>query len=160
MDVQGIHGMPESELKIKRRRLPHWTLEGSTYFVTFRLRSKNLSALERKVVLDHIRSGHGKFYDLAATVVMPDHVHLILKPWNGFDLSRILKGIKGVSARLLNAMRGTSGTLWQKESMDRILRDDKEFEVKLQYMIDNPLKSQIIKNDEDYDGWFFNPDFA
>jgi hypothetical protein len=59
--------------------LPYWTLEGSTYFVTFRLADPGfLSAEQRGQVLRHIRAGDGPFYDLVALVVMPDHVHLVL----------------------------------------------------------------------------------
>ena len=47
-------GNQQPELKIRRRRLPHWTLEGSVYFVTFRTLSRTLSAPERLPVLDHI----------------------------------------------------------------------------------------------------------
>jgi len=94
--------MPEPRLSITQRHLPHWTLAGSVYYVTFRLASGELATAERKIVLDHVKSGHARFYELAAAVVMPDHVHLILKPHDGFTVSRIMKGIKGVSARLLN----------------------------------------------------------
>ena len=48
-------------------------------------------------MLEHVKSGHGKFYELAAATVMPDHVHLILKPSGRFTPSRILKGIKGAA---------------------------------------------------------------
>jgi putative transposase len=152
--------MSEPELSIKHRRLPHWTLDGSTYYVTFRIASTMLTAPERRIVLDHIRSGHGEFYDLAAAMVMPDHTHLILKPRKDVNFSRIMKGIKGVSAHRLNLLRGTRGTIWQDESWDRVLRDMAEFEQKLQYMIDNPVKAGFTKNGEEYDGWYFNPEFA
>ena len=152
--------MPEPELRIKRRRLPHWSLDGSTYFVTFRAVGKGLSADERQVVLSHIRSGHDKFYDLAATAVMPDHVHLILKPRGRFNLSQIMKGIKGVSAHRVNALRGAAGSIWQEKSWDRILRNVEELEEKLQYMIDNPIKTGLVKDGDPYDGWYFNPEFA
>ncbi|MCD4727329.1 MAG: transposase [Pirellulales bacterium] len=151
--------MAEPELKINRRRLPHWTLDGSAYFVTFRVIGVRLSASERQVVLDHLRSGHGRFYDLAAAMVMPDHTHLILKPRGDLSLSRIMKGIKGVSARRVNASRHTSGSLWQDESWDRILRGAAEFDEKLQYMIDNPVKAGLVKNGDLYDGWYFNLEF-
>ena len=152
--------MREPELRIKRRRLPHWTLDGSTYFVTFRVAGDFFSSDERVIVLDHVRSGHGRFYDLAAAMVMPDHAHLILKPRYGFDLSRIMKGIKGVSARRVNTLRKTTGSVWQDESWDRILRDAVEFEEKLQYMIDNPVKAGLAAEGEAYDGWYFNSEFA
>jgi REP element-mobilizing transposase RayT len=152
--------MPEPELTVKRRRLPHWTLDGSTYFVTFRLARGLLSSIERKAVLEHVCSGGGKFYDLAAAMVMPDHTHLILKPRDEYVLSRIMKGIKGVSAHRVNSLRRAKGSLWQDESWDRILRSLEEFEEKLQYMIDNPVKKGLAKSGEEYDGWYFNPEFV
>ena len=42
-EKEGSTGFPacaqEDELSISRRNLPHWQLPGSTYFVTFRLKS-------------------------------------------------------------------------------------------------------------------------
>lgn len=148
--------MDESTLRIRRRNLPHWTIDGSTYFVTFRLKQGALTAAERKLVVDHLKAGHEKYYHLSAAVVMPDHVHLLLHPQNGFDLSRIMKGIKGVSARLINQARGTAGPIWQDESWDRIIRDADEFSEKLQYMADNPIKAGVVATIEEYDGWICN----
>jgi REP element-mobilizing transposase RayT len=149
----------EAELKVRRRNLPHWTLEGSTYFVTFRTKSGTLSIDERKLTIEHLCSGHGRFYQLAAAVVMPDHVHMLLYPLPGYDLSRIMKGIKGVSARKINQLRQTSGTIWQDESWDRIVRDAAEFDEKLQYVGHNPIKAGLVTAIEEYDSWFCNPDF-
>jgi hypothetical protein len=60
----------------------------------------------------------------------------------------------------LNVFRGTAGSVWQDESWDRILRDATEFEEKLQYMIDNPVKVGLAQSGEEFDGWYFNPEFA
>jgi putative transposase len=152
--------MSGPELNIRRRRLPHWTLDGSTYFVTFRLKSGQLSSAEIRLVLGHIRAGADRFYQLAAAVVMPDHVHLLLKPLPGFTLSRIMKGTKGVSAYLVNKHRGARGSLWQDESWDRIVRDEHEFDEKLNYMLNNPVAAGLCEDGWCYEGWFFNADFA
>jgi putative transposase len=151
--------MPEPRLQITRRRLPHWTLEGSTYFITFHLLSGTLADDEVRLVLEHLRSGDGRFYRLAAAVVMPEHVHLLLRPLGNITLSRIMKGIKGVSARRLNQRRGAAGTVWQKESWDRIVRGPEEFEEKLQYMFNNPLKAGLTTDPTTYQGWHIDPDF-
>jgi putative transposase len=142
-----------------RRHLPHWALLGSTYYVTFHLAVDELTPSERRIVLDHVKAGHGRFYDLAAVSVMPDHVHVIFKPGEGFTPSRIMKGIKGASARLLNLQRNMKGRVWQEESWDRIIRDATEFDEKLQYMYDNPVKVGLVADGDAYDGWYFNPDF-
>jgi putative transposase len=146
--------LSEPRLEIRRRNLPHWSLADSTYFVTFRLASGELLAAERAIVLDHVRSGDPAFYRLAAALVMPDHVHLLIRPNDSYTLSRVMKGIKGVSARRLNQSRGTTGQIWQDESWDRIVRDPAEFDEKLNYMADNPRRAGLVTAEEIFDGWF------
>ena len=152
--------MDEPPVKIRRRNLPHWTLNGSTYFVTFRMMRGNLSEEERRLVLEHLLSGDKKFYQLAAAVVMPDHVHLLLRPLPEYELSRIMKGLKGACARMINQRRNASGSIWQDESWDRIVRDAAEFDEKLQYMADNPVKAGLVKEIQQYVGWFCSPEFV
>ena len=141
-------------LKYHRRFLPHFELEGAVYFVTFRLIEGFLNREEMTIVLDHIKSGHEKFYNLFAIQVMSNHVHLILQPNEGISLSRIMKGIKGVSARLINRVRETSGSLWWDESFDRIIRNDMGFDEKLKYMYENPVRAGVVENPENYWGWY------
>jgi len=142
--------MSEKPISRKRRSLPHWTLEGTVYFITFRLAHGTLDHHERSVVLDHLRSGNLKFYNLAGAVIMPDHVHLLLKPIPPYNLSQIMKGIKGVSSHKINTLRQTTGTVWQIESWDRIVRDADDFMEKLTYMADNPVKSELVRQVEEY----------
>ena len=140
--------------KVRRRKLPHWRLTGATYFTTFRLRSGRLSPEQRRLVRDHIVSGDPDFYELIATQVMPDHVHMILCPQPATSLSRIMKGIKGVSARKLNQVRGTRGRIWQDEYFDRIVRDNDELLEKLLYMFHNPVERGQAEDPSQYDGWY------
>jgi len=147
---------PQPKLEKTCSRLPHWRLDGSTYFVTFRLAHGELSPPERKIVLDHSKSGAANYYTLIATTVMPDHVHLLLTPNPLMDLPRILKGIKGVSARLLNQHRGTRGQVWQDQCWDRIMRDQDELNEKLEYMLLNPVKKGLVDDPWSYDGWYYN----
>ena len=153
----------EGQFEITRRHLPHWTLKGAIYFVTFRTDSKTdknvcptLSVEEQKLVLKHIINGNEKFYTLISAIVMPDHIHMLLTPMGGYSLSRIMKGIKGVSARRLNLKRGTSGSIWQEESFDRIIRNQNELDEKLSYMLNNPAKRGLTESPWDYHGWYFN----
>jgi REP element-mobilizing transposase RayT len=144
------------ELSINRRNLPHWQLPGSTYFITFRLKSGIISDDERKIVLDTIKHFHKIRYWVTATVVMPDHIHLILKPVVSesnaeFSLSKVLQGIKGFSAREINKTRGTKGALWQDESFDRIIRDNDEYLEKWNYIRGNPVKDGLCSSPEDYE---------
>jgi len=145
------------DLRVTRRRLPHWRLEGSTYFVTFRVLRGELTMAERRATVDHVKSGHGRFYELIAIVVMPDHAHILLTPLPGVDLSRITKGTKGATAHRINELRGASGSIWQDESWDRIVRDQAELDEKLQYMLDNPVRKGLATDGWDYEAFYLNP---
>ncbi|MBM4294063.1 MAG: hypothetical protein FJ126_04060, partial [Deltaproteobacteria bacterium] len=143
----GSTGFPacaqKDELLITRRNLPHWQFTGSFYFVTFRLKSGNLSEEERIMVLDVIKHFHNIRYWVIVAVVMPDHVHSLIKPLasesdSDFSLSKILQGIKGFSAWQLNKSRSTKGAVWQEESYDRIVRDYDEYLEKWNYIRSNP----------------------
>ncbi|OGC83098.1 MAG: hypothetical protein A2W07_00285 [candidate division Zixibacteria bacterium RBG_16_43_9] len=147
-------------LQITRRKLPHWTLEGSTYFVTFRTAQGELSIEEQKLVLEHVIKNNEKFYTLIAVVIMPDHVHLMLTPSGECQLRRIMKGIKGTTARLINIKKRTSGSVWMKESFDRIIRDQKELDEKLNYMLYNSVKKNLVDDPYKYHGWYFNEKYG
>ncbi|HUT54505.1 MAG TPA: transposase [bacterium] len=142
-------------LKITRRHLPHHTLEGSTYFVTSRVKNGNLSPEEIQFVLNHIKKGDPEFYQLIGAVVMPDHLHLMIKPNPGIELSRITKGLKGATAREINKMRHARGSLWQDESFDRIIRSQEELDEKIKYMLDNPVKKGLAEIGFLYEGCYF-----
>jgi REP element-mobilizing transposase RayT len=145
----------EEKLHIARRHLPHWSLVGATYFVTMRLRVRPLVESEIRLLLEHIIAGHHRYYDLVAAVILPDHTHLLMSPRDGYSLSRIMKGLKGATARRLNQARGTKGTVWQAESFDRIVRDQQELDEKLNYMFMNPVKAGLTDDPNRYPGWYF-----
>jgi putative transposase len=158
---QTLSSRVTQDLLIRRRQLPHWQVGGSIYFVTFRSQRGPLPPVALRQVCSHILYDHGKRYDLLFGVVMPDHVHVIFQPrakepgtW--FDLAEIMKGLKGASARRINQLLGTHGTVWQDESYDRIIRDDQELEEKLSYMHQNPVKAGLVANPEDYE-FFVSP---
>ena len=150
-----MNPMRDGDFSISRRRLPHWRLDGATYFITFRLLAGEFSPEELVLVRDHILSGDGKFYELLAVMVMPDHVHVIIRPNPGVELSRIMKGIKGASARLINHRRGRTGALWQDESWDRIVRGEDEYAAELNYTFENPLRKGLTDDPMKWPGWWY-----
>ena len=125
------------------------------YYVTFSIRFGKLSDDEIKMVLSHIVDRHNTFYHLFAAQVMPDHVHIIQKPFPKYSLSRIMKGLKGVSAKKINVFRKTMGSIWQDESYDRIIRSEKDLSEKIKYIYENPLRAKIVKDPDSYCGWYF-----
>jgi len=138
-----------SDEKHTRRNLPHLQTPGKTYFVTFRLKELGtLAPEERSVVLECCRFWDVRKLILHAVVVMPDHVHMLMtpveaQPGSWISLSEILHSIKRNSAKRINELRGRSGAVWQHESFDRIIRNEREFLAKLDYMANNPIKEDL-----------------
>ena len=128
------------ELEIKQRRLPHWSLKGSTYFVTWRLARyvKHLQDQERQVVADALMHFDGQRYKLLAYVVMNDHVHVICRPLPGYSLDQLLHSWKSFTATQINKLRGRKGRLWLDERYDRLIRNETELVRKMEYVITNP----------------------
>ncbi len=60
------------------------------------------------------------------------------------DLSRLLHGMKGASARLANTILGTTGNaFWMDESYDHIVRSESQYRHFLRYVQENPVKASL-----------------
>jgi putative transposase len=129
-------------LRIYRRRLPHWRLDGATYFVTWRLHRGEapLSPAERSLLLGVLRRFDGVRCQLHALVVMDDHVHVVVTPMAGWELGQIMHSWKSFSANRLQRTQERVGPVWQADSHDRIIRNTGELAQKIGYVRDNPMR--------------------
>ena len=84
---------------------------------------------------------------LHAAVIMPTHVHLLLEPLKGHDLSKLFQGIKGASAREANVLLGAAGTCWFDESYDHIVRSETQYQRFVHYIADNPVKAGLREDE-------------
>jgi len=132
----------DEELIINRRRLPHWRLKGSVYFVTWNLQrgQPDLTESERELVTDIIRFKNKERYLLFAFVVMNDHVHVVLQPQGDESLDKILHTWKSFSANQMQKLHGRKGSIWLQEGFDRIIRDENELMEKCEYVLTNPIR--------------------
>ena len=114
-------------------------------------------------MLDALKHFHGSRYLLFASVVMPDHVHLLLTPLrdeNGwpFPLVDILQCLKSATAHRINRLLGISGPVWEEESFDHVLRSDESLKEKCEYIRQNPVKAGLVKNPESYRWLWVEPE--
>ncbi len=193
-----------TEITKTSRNLPHWTIPGATYFVTFRLADSvpqnqlRQWEQEREIWLQHhpkpwawetaqeyrvrfeqvidewLDAGHGSCllknpahaevvstalrhfdlgenddtrYVLDAWVIMPNHVHVLIKPLNGHQLSDILHSWKSFTANKLNKEIGKTGAFWMAESYDHIVRDVAELAHFRDYICQNPVKAKLMPDE-------------
>lgn len=139
---------------ISQRNLPHWELKGSTYFITARVvpdvGKPFLNSRLATLMTSILNSGDKKSYDLQAFVVMPDHVHVIIKPLFGKRLQDIMQILKGSSAYQINKVLNRKGKFWQTENFDYLIRNALSLRQKWEYVKENPLKAGFVSKAEDY----------
>ena len=100
-------------------------------------------------VMDAIYFGEKKlgFYALHAFVIMPNHVHLLITPH--VSVSRLMNGLKGITAHEANAILRCKGThFWQDESFDHWVRNSAEFDRIRLYIEWNPVNAKLVAQPE------------
>ncbi len=110
-------------------------------------------------VADTLLYDNGNQYDLGSFVVMPNHMHLLVVPRVGVELSDIKEAWERISARRINQLLGRRGRLWSREAYDHIVRNEKECMRIDKYIRNNPVKANL-RDDEfvlggEIDCWTF-----
>ena len=96
-----------------------------------------------KIVADALRQFHGQRYDLFAWCVMPNHVHALFSPCEPHRLADILHSWKSYSAHHANHLLGRTGSFWQREYFDHLVRSQSHILKFARYIEENPQKAGL-----------------
>jgi len=97
----------------------------------------------RAEVVRSLQHDDGVSFELGDWVIMPNHVHLLLKPLIEVPISKLLGPVKGASARRINEQLGSGGPLWMDESFDHIVRGMDSLRKFQKYIAENPAKAGL-----------------
>src|ERR1039457_4732731 len=87
--------------------------------------------------------------DLLAWVVMPNHVHVVVKSIR--SLPEIMRWLKAATANRANSLLGRTGeAFWQREYFDRWIRTEKQLGSVIAYVEDNPVRSGLAACPEEW----------
>lgn len=125
------------------------------------------------IVASSIKYRDNKIYDLYCFCIMANHVHLIFRvkqteakiPNNKKSknhptfLTKILQELKRYTAREANKILGRSGQFWQRESYDRVIRNHEELEKTIVYVLNNPVKANLVRHWKDWPYSYCKPEF-
>jgi len=161
-------------------KLKRYLEKGVVYFVTTNT-YKRIKIFEEDVTSRFLLFciGYHKFmldFNLFGYVIMPDHIHLLIQPGDKYNLSSIMKFIKGnfarkynewtkilkrdfsnISNRHLNAdykqriKESIYKPVWQESFYDIGLRDEKQILKWLEYIHWNPVRKGLVNYPEDYE---------
>lgn len=128
------------------------------------------------IIANKIKEYDGKYYNLHAYCIMPNHVHalfnfghqisnldehrLSLYADNYVQLDKVMHLIKGGSAFQVNRLLGRSGKFWAKDSYDHYIRNEEEWLEVISYILNNPVKAGLVEQWEDWPGSYWGEGFG
>jgi len=120
----------------------------------------NVSDIISKALLFH----NNQRYKLIAYCIMPNHVHIIINPamlsdCDIYPISHITYTWKKYTAYQINKYLGNKGNLWQAESYDHLIKDEKQLIHYLEYLINNPVKAGLVKKWFDWNGTWISKEY-
>jgi putative transposase len=125
-----------------------------TYFVTSRTwQSRRLFINEdicNAFMETLLKYRNGKHYLLHASVLMPEHFHVLITPSEETSLERAVQFIKGGSARRIREERLLNFPVWQKGFSDHRIRDFHDYKAHVRYIEDNPVKRGLAVSSREY----------
>jgi len=104
----------------------------------------------RDILIRTLAFWEGKKIENYAFCIMSNHVHWVFRVFEKdinnqpVYLQDILQSVKRFSATEINKIEGLKGSLWQKESYDTTIRDDKHLYQAIDYTIKNPVKVGLV----------------
>ena len=76
------------------------------------------------------------------------------------SLYKILQSLKAYTARAANKILQRGGAFWLHESYDHVVRDEKELERIIWYVLNNPVKARLVKEWHEWPWLYCRPDMV
>jgi REP element-mobilizing transposase RayT len=143
----------------RRKRIDAWIDAGHGSCV---LRKPSIADMVQESLLTF----DSQRYRLLAWVVMPNHVHVLFQPMNGWTVAKIVASWKKFTAREICDDRrnkaganqeigvpgraGAGAPVWHREYWDRYIRDQKHFDQTVGYIHMNPVKAGLAARAESW----------
>lgn len=136
--------LPENEVSATMRRRVEKYLDsghGECW-----LRNPDIARLTEDTLLHF----DGQRYRLLAWCVMPNHVHAIIETQEGFPLQDVLHSWKSFTGSRVNKLIKRSGEFWQREYLDRYVRNAEHYQKAIAYIEENPVKAGLARLKTDW----------
>jgi putative transposase len=122
------------------------------YFVTFctHRRRQILASKQTHSAFVEFARRAGEFnIAVGRYVIMPNHVHLFVCGHESLDLGRWIAALKRALTQA-NHWSKDDGRIWQEGFFDHVLRSDESMNAKWEYIVQNPVRAGLVKQEEDW----------
>jgi putative transposase len=96
-----------------------------------------------EIVADTLRHFEGERVVMTSYVVMPNHVHALFVQNPEWPLEKLIHSWKRFTTRQVNKLLDRSGSFWQRDYFDRLIRNEKHFANCIRYIRRNPEKARL-----------------
>jgi putative transposase len=128
--------------------------EGAKYHVSAKInRGEHIFEPDeiKKLFMNIVKRSKKKYkFSLYNFVIMNNHIHFIIYPHNDKSLPRIMQWILSVFAKYYNKINKLKGHTWGGRYWSKIINDIKQFIDTFNYISDNPVKAQMVRDADDY----------
>jgi putative transposase len=100
-----------------------------------------------QVVAETLRYFEGRRVVMISFVVMPNHVHALFVQNPEWPLEKLTQSWKRFAAREINKSLDRTGSFWQRDYFDRLIRDEHHFANCVRYIRRNPEKAKLPGNE-------------
>ncbi len=97
-----------------------------------------------EIIAENWRHFAGTRYDLGAWVIMPNHVHLLIRIRDGHPLEKIIRSWKSYTAKRIMDLTGCGSPVWWNDYWDRFIRDDGHYSNTWRYIEENPVSAGLV----------------
>jgi putative transposase len=99
-------------------------------------------------MVDTLYHYRGSAYLLHESVVMPDHIHVLLTPKT--SLEKAVRFIKGGFSYRARKELGSNMEIWQKGFSDHRIRDEEDYREHAFYIRQNPVRKHLCEREEGF----------
>ena len=123
-----------------------------------------------RTVKDQLYDMDGKYYDLQAHCLMPNHLHILIDIFHYLDdedydptnparsktyLNDTIEKFKARAAYYSNQALQRRGNFWQKGSYQHHIQDDAEWCNVVNYIMLNPVRAGLARKSSEYDHCYY-----
>jgi REP element-mobilizing transposase RayT len=135
-------------------RTPRKILPGAQYHIVARANRKEFiftTPAIKELFLSTVKRAKKKYrFSVVSLCIMNNHIHLILCPAPGEDLSRLMQWMLSVFAVRYNKAFSLSGHLWHDRFGSKIIHNLRQFLVTFLYIAENPVRAGLAARPQNY----------
>jgi REP element-mobilizing transposase RayT len=128
--------------------IKHRVRQAGVYFVTTDTWQRRILFKKPKlaeIVVDQLLQCRDRgLYQLHAFALMPDHLHVLLTPGADVSLEKVMQMIKGGSSFRIKKELLYQFPIWHEGFHDRWMRDQSEYQPRLNYIVQNPVVAKLV----------------